>query len=81
MAHTHRWLTTQDAADRACCDPGEVRRAVRQGHLRADRTGGNRFRFLASWIDEWLANQLLPEVDEDDLVLDAAWVRRALSLR
>ena len=80
MARTTRWLTTQDAAERACCDYREVRRAVRHGHLRAIHTRGNGLRFLESWIDEWLANQLLPTDDESDVLPDVAALRRELAL-
>lgn len=80
MARTTRWLTTQDAAERACCDHREVRRAVRHGHLRATHTRGNGLRFLESWIDEWLANQLLPTDDESDVLPDVAALRRELAL-
>ena len=80
MARTTRWLTTEDAAERACCEPREVRRAVRRGHLQAAHTRGNGLRFLESWIDEWLANQLLPEDDECDVPIDGASLRRELAL-
>lgn len=80
MAHTNRWLTTRDAADRACCDEREVRRAVRDGHLQTVRIRGGELRFLESWIDEWLKDQLLPEEDDGDLFLDEASLRRELSL-
>jgi excisionase family DNA binding protein len=79
MANANRWLTTQDAAERACCDPREVRRAVRRGRLRAEHTRGNGLRFLEGWIDDWLANQLLPE-DEGDLLSDAVPLRREFAL-
>jgi excisionase family DNA binding protein len=81
MARTTRWLTTQDAAERACCEQREVRRAVRCGHLRATHTRGNGLRFLESWIDEWLTDQLLPEDDEGDVFTDAESLRRELSWR
>ena len=80
MARTTRWLTIQDAAERACCEQREVRRAVRRGHLRATHTRGNGLRFLESWIDEWLADQLLPEDDDGDVITDAESLRRELSL-
>jgi hypothetical protein len=79
MANANRWLTTQDAAERACRDPREVRRAVRRGYLRAERRRGNELRFL-DWIDEWLTNQLLPEDDGGDLLADAGSLRRELTL-
>src|SRR5437588_61247 len=53
MADTIRWLTTQEAADRACCGARTIRRAVRSGQLRAARLRGE-LRFLERWIDEWL---------------------------
>lgn len=81
MARTKRWLTTEDAAERACCDAREVRRAVRHGFLKAVHTRGNGLRFLESWIDEWLLNQLLPEDDEGDLFADVTSLRRELAVR
>lgn len=80
MSNTIRWLTMQDAAERACCDRREVRRAVRRGFLRADRVRGRELRFLESWIDEWLINQLLPEDDGTDVFIDTSSLRRELSL-
>jgi excisionase family DNA binding protein len=80
MARTTRWLTISEAAERACCEPREVRRAVRRGHLRAARTRGNGLRVLERWIDEWLANQLPPEDDGGDRFADSAWLRRELSV-
>ena len=80
MARTTRWLTTEDAAERACCEAREVRRAVRRGHLQAAHTRGNGLGFLESWIDEWLANQLLPEDDECDVPIDGLSLRRELAL-
>lgn len=80
MAKGIRWLTTADAADMACCDQKTIRRAVRSGYLRAAHGGHGELRFLESWIDEWLANQLLPENHEGDLSIDAASLRRELSL-
>jgi excisionase family DNA binding protein len=74
-----RWLTMQDAAERACCEPREIRRAVRRGHLRAARTRGE-IRFLESWIDEWLADQLLPEDDGTHVFIDTASLRRELPM-
>jgi excisionase family DNA binding protein len=80
MGDTIRWLTTQDAAERACCDAREVRRAVRRGHLRAARIRGGELRFLESSVDEWLLDQLLPEDNDSDLAVDATSLRRELSL-
>lgn len=79
MARDIRWLTVADAADMACCDQKAVRRAVRSGHLQAAHDGHGDHKFLESWIDEWLANQLLPEND-DDLAIDTASLRRELAL-
>lgn len=62
MADTMRWLTIREAADRACCRPTTIQRAVRSGRLRSARAGGRgALRFLESWIDEWLMDQLMPE--------------------
>ena len=80
MADTTRWLTTQEAAEQACCDPKDIRRAVRRGYLRADRMRGE-LRFLESWIDAWLVDQLPPENDEIDLTVDTARLLRELSFR
>jgi hypothetical protein len=80
MAKDIRWLTIANAADMACCDQKTIRRAVRSGYLRAVHGGDGDLRFLESWIDEWLANQLLPENDDADLVVDAASLRRELAL-
>jgi hypothetical protein len=78
MAHTSRWLTTRDAAERACCDERDVRRAVRHGRLQKARARGGELRFLEAWIDEWLSNRLLPESDDSDLSVDGASLRREL---
>ena len=80
MAKDIRWLTIADAADMACCDQKTIRRAVSSGYLRAAHGGHGDFKFLESWIDEWLANQLLPENDDGDLDVDAASLRRELAL-
>lgn len=79
MAHTNRWLTTRDAAERACCDEREVRRAVRHGHLQTVRVRGGELRFLETWIDEWLKDQLLPAEDDSETFVDEASLRRELS--
>ncbi|HVL69352.1 MAG TPA: helix-turn-helix domain-containing protein [Vicinamibacterales bacterium] len=71
MADTIRWLTTQEAADRACCGPRTVLRAVRSGRLRAARIRGE-LRFLGRWIDEWLINQVMPEDGDIAVAIDAA---------
>ena len=73
MSKTIRLLTIHEAADLACCAPQTIRRAVRNGRLRAARTGARReFRFLERWIDEWLINQLMPEDQGIDVAIDAA---------
>ena len=71
MARDIRWLTTADAAEMACCDPRTIRRAVRNGRLRADRVGRGDLRFLESWIDEWLIDQLVPEDHDIQVAIDA----------
>ena len=80
MAKDIRWLTTADAADMACCDQKTIRRAVRSGYLRAAQGAHGDLRFLESWIDEWLSNQLLPENDSDRSI-DTTSLRRELALR
>ena len=71
MANAIRWLTTRQAADRACCETKAIRRAVHGGRLRAARVGRGELRFLECWIDEWLLNQLMPEDDAIDVAIDA----------
>jgi excisionase family DNA binding protein len=71
MANAIRWLTTREAADRACCGTTTIRRAVRDGLLRATRVAGGEYRFLESWIDEWLINQLMPDDREVNVAIDA----------
>ena len=71
MADTIRWLTTQEAADRACCGPKTLRRAVRSGGLRAIRVRGE-LRFLWPWVDDWLVNQVMPEDADIVVAIDAA---------
>jgi excisionase family DNA binding protein len=62
-----RWLKVREAADRARCGPKTIYRAVQSGQLRAARVGGRReLRFLASWIDCWLAGEEL-ELPGNDL--------------
>jgi excisionase family DNA binding protein len=70
MGNTIRWLTIQDAAERACCESGQVRRAVRRGDLRAVRMRKSELRFLESWIDEWLKDQLVSDAGEIDVAID-----------
>jgi hypothetical protein len=72
MARDIRWLTTANAADMACCDQKAIRRAVRRGYLRAAHDGRGDLRFLESWIDEWLLNQVVPEHGDIDIAIDAA---------
>lgn len=80
MSDTIRWLTIREAADRACCAPRAVHRAVRSGRLQADCVGRRReLRFLEKWIDEWLIGQLMPEDREIDVAVDAAPSSRTLA--
>ena len=73
MSKTIRLLTIHEAADLACCAPQAIRRAVRNGRLRAARTGSDgEFRFLERSIDEWLSNRLMPEDQRIDVAIDAA---------
>src|SRR5688500_8647334 len=70
MADTIRWLTSQEAADRACCGRGTLRRAVRSGSLRATRVRGE-LRFLGHWVSAEFVRQTVqyePGVTE--------WVRQ-----
>jgi excisionase family DNA binding protein len=71
MTDSMRWLAIQEAADRGCCEPRTLRRAVRSGRLRSTHIGGE-LRFLEQWIDEWLLNQLLPDDQEIAVAVDAA---------
>ena len=71
MADTIRWLTTEEAADRACCGPRTLRRAVLSGRLQAARVHGE-LKFLERWIDEWLVNQVMPEDGDIAVAIDAA---------
>jgi excisionase family DNA binding protein len=71
MADTIRWLTTQEAADRACCRARRLHRAVRNGRLQAARVRGE-LRFLERWIDDWLINQVMPEDGDIAVAVDAA---------
>jgi excisionase family DNA binding protein len=71
MANAIRWLTTRQAADRACCGTNTIRRAVRGGRLRSARVGRGELQFRECWIDEWLTNQLMPEDDAIDVAIDA----------
>jgi excisionase family DNA binding protein len=71
MADSIRWLTTEEAADRACCGSRTLRRAVCNGRLQAARVRGE-LRFLERWIDEWLINQVMPEDGDIAVAVDAA---------
>lgn len=71
MTDSIRWLTTEEAADRACCGPRALRRAARSGRLRAAHVRGE-LRFLERWIDEWLVNQVMPEDGDIAVAIDAA---------
>ena len=73
MAYRNRWLKIREAADRGCCTPAKILRAVRGGQLKAARsTRSGNLVFLESWIDEWLIGQLMPEDTEITVVVDAA---------
>ena len=73
MAYRNRWLKIRDAAERACCTPAKILRAVRSGQLQAARsTRSGNLVFLESWIDEWLIGQLMPEDTEITVAVDAA---------
>ena len=73
MGYRTRWLKIRDAAERACCTPAKIQRAVRSGQLQAARVGGSSdLVFLESWIDEWLIGQVMPEDTEITVAVDAA---------
>ena len=72
MGDAIRWLTIREAADRACCRATTIQRAVRGGQLRATRIGARgSLRFLESWIDAWLIDQVMPEDHEVEIAIDA----------
>ena len=49
------WLTVREAAIRARCAEGTIRREVRGGRLRVVKLAGRKsLRFRAEWIDAWL---------------------------
>lgn len=49
------WLTVREAALRARCSEGTIRREVRGERLRVVKVGGRKsLRFRAEWIDAWL---------------------------
>ena len=72
MTDAIRWLTIREAADRSCCRPAMIQRAVRRGRLRSVRDGRGGLTFLESWIDEWLTDQLMPGEDEISVAIDVA---------
>ncbi len=73
MTQAIRWLTIREAADRACCRPAAIQRAVRSGRLRSARDDHRgELTFLESWIDEWLMDQLLPEEHEIGVAVEVA---------
>lgn len=76
MADSIRWLTTQEAADRACCGREALRRAARNGRLQAACVRGE-LRFLVGWVDDWLVNQVMPEDADIAVAIDAAPSSRA----
>ena len=71
MAETTVWLTIPEAADHACCGRRTLVRAARGGRLQSARIHGE-LRFLERWIDEWLADQVMPEDREIAVGIDAA---------
>lgn len=55
------WLTAAEAAGRARVGRKTIYRETRAGRLRAARIGGRReYRYLAEWIDSWLAGSTEP---------------------
>lgn len=49
------WLTVREAALRARCSEGTIRREVSAERLRVVKVGGRKsLRFRAEWIDAWL---------------------------
>lgn len=77
MSNEIRWLTIQQAADRACCRPTRIQQAVRTGHLRAVRIGTRgKLRVRENWLEEWLMGQLLPEDMDIAVAIDASASRR-----
>lgn len=69
----HQHLLLRADPDRACCEPGSIRRAVRRGRLRAARLRGNgELRFLESWIEQWLIDRLMPADRDIAVAVDAA---------
>ena len=50
-----RWITLQQAAERAQVSEATIRREAKAGRLRAVRIGGRRsWRLRSLWVDEWL---------------------------
>jgi hypothetical protein len=72
MSNPIQWLTIREAADRACCRPAVIQRAVRRGRLRSAHGGHGELKFVESWIDEWLIDQLMPEEREIGVAIDVA---------
>jgi hypothetical protein len=73
MTYKTRWLKIRDAAERACCTPAKILRAVRSGQLQAARsTRTGNLVFLESWVDEWLIGQVIPEDTEITVAVNAA---------
>jgi hypothetical protein len=72
MPNNSRWLTTREAAERACCDPGAIRQAVRARRLRATRTPQGKLKFLEDWVEDWLMDQVMSDAGEIDVAVDAA---------
>lgn len=48
-----RWLSTREASERTGYSENELRKAVRDGKLRALRKGSRNFRFVPSDLDRW----------------------------
>ena len=62
----NHWLKVEEAAARAQCGPGTIRREVRRGHLRGARLGGRReLRFLLEFVDAWLLASEAPNRGEE----------------
>ena len=84
MADTIQWLTTQEAAERACCGVRALRGAVRSGRLQAARAHGE-LRFLERWIDEYQISAYAIQADvayiflRDEYTLAAERLSRAVA--
>ena len=57
------WLTIKEAAPYARRGPRQIRKAVREGRLRATIVG-NKKQILtrAEWLDRWIEDQAVPVV-------------------